>query len=207
MIAITKVIPQFGVNYDIGWLGFTRTLDLVGDAIAYGEQSESEKGYPSVNHVLIVIGDGQCVQAHIDNGVQRGPLSQYLDDPRSRVYFRKLRFYTPDLGNRVAQFGLSKVGCGYAKVEIAEMAAADTLVGRAVNELTGNRIHDELAELLTSPLAYICSQLGAAAVFIQPEFSDLPKARLPVAAWDPQSFFQEEEIFEPFINDCGFQTS
>lgn len=202
---ITRCKPLFGQTYDVGWLGFTRSFDTIGDAIAFGERKEIGAGYPSVNHALVVIGDGQCVQAHIDNGVQRGALAQYLDDPKSRVYFRRLRGWTPALGQRVAAAALSKVGDEYSRLGIAEMAAADTLLGQFLNELTHHRLHQELAQLLTSPNAYICSQLDAFAVATQPEFENIPALKLPLASIDPQTLFQVEELYEETINDCSYQ--
>ena len=86
--------PIFGVAYNVGWIGFTRCSGLVSDAISYGERRERGE-FPEVTHVLIAIGDSQCIEAHAGSGVSYAKLSKYLDDPATHVYFRQPIGWTP----------------------------------------------------------------------------------------------------------------
>lgn len=189
-MTITKQPPQFGVSYHIGTIGFTRTFDTIGDAIAYGERWEQSGELPSVNHVLIVAGDNYCIQAHISDGVQTGTLSDYIDDPAGRVYFRQPLLWTRELGVRIAASAASKIGCKYAKDLIIETAMADTELGHEFNVLFDNWPHHELAKLLTNPLEFMCSTLGAASLFAQPEYKKCPLFQNPLGAISPQALFE-----------------
>lgn len=200
---IQKVKPQFGVTYDIGWIGFTRTFDFVDNAIAYGERWERTGTIPAVNHVLIVTGSGTCVQAHCRYGVQPGLLSQYLNDPTSRVYFRKPLGWTNELGNRIAAAAFAKVGCKYANGLILEQIAADTILGHFLNVISRGWFHWFFCKLLAKPGEFICSTLGAMAMASQPEFKQSSVLKEPLASIDPQTLFEDEADFDPNANDCS----
>lgn len=198
-MTINKAQPVFGTFYDIGWIGFTRTFDALGDAIAYGEARADGSAAPSVNHALVVIDNNLCVQAHINDGVQPGKISDYLDDPKSRVYFRKPLVWTPQLGKSISAAAIGKIGCHYGKDLIVEMALADSELGHVVNELFRNWPHHVLSQALSRPNQFICSQLAAYALASQPEYRECPLLKNPLASIDPQSLF-EHGPFEDFIN-------
>ena len=200
---IVKAKPQFGTSYDIGWIGFTRTFDLIGDAIAYGERWERTGTTPAVNHVLIVTGNGTCVQAHCRYGVQPGKLSDYLDDPASRVYFRKPIGWTPGLGGRIVATAMFKIGCKYANGLILEQTAADTILGHFLNVISRGWIHYTLAKLIARPDEFICSTLGALALASQPEFKGSSVLKEPLASIDPQTLFEDDADFDPTVIDCS----
>jgi hypothetical protein len=204
---IQKLNPKFGVSYDVGWIGFTRTFDFVGGAIAYGERWERTGTIPAVNHVLIVAGNGTCVQAHCRYGVQAGQLSQYLDDPTSRVYFRKPLGWTPELGQRIANTAHAKIGCRYANGLILEQVAADTILGHFLNVISRGWIHAALSNLIAKPGEFICSTLGAFAMASQPEYKGSGILKEPLAAIDPQKLFENEIDFAPEVSDCSFRVS
>lgn len=201
-MTIVKSTPQFGESYRIGDIGFTRTFDLIGDAIAYGEHWEQSGELPSVNHVFVVAGNDYCIQAHISDGVQTGGISAYLDDPKSRVYFRRPLLWTRELGVRIASSAASKIGCKYAKDLIIETALADTELGHEINVLFDNWPHHELAKLLTNPLEFMCSMLGAASLFAQPEYKKCPLFANPLGAISPQALL-ENGPFEPTLTDVN----
>lgn len=192
--------PIFGQSYGIGWIGFSRADDLIGNAIAYGERWEDD-GLPSVNHAFICIGDDNIVEAQLDAGVVRCDLTARTQDPRQRVYFRKPLLWTPDLGQSIAMKALALIGAPYDKLLIAENAIADTLAGHAINELFGNWPHmaaDKLIEELT-PGEFICSYAAASCLAAQPVYKGLTLFQLPLAAIDPM-LLMVEGPFEPFIH-------
>ena len=199
LVHINHIAPRFGQAYDVGWIGFTRTYGVLGDAIAYGARFEMLENFPEVNHAFVCVGNGDCVQAHIDNGVQRGLIADYLQDPRSRVYFRCPLGWTPELGASVAANARSRIGDRYARDLILETAVADTWLGRLVNKWLRDFPHRVLSRL-ASGKKVDCSMLAAWCLQIQPS---LRNARLftetPLAAIDPQLLF-EAGPFQDFIN-------
>jgi len=201
-MTVKVVSPVFGTSYNIGWIGFTRTYkSIMGDAIAYGERSELEASFPEVNHALVVIGAGECCQAHSGSGVAIGQLSEYLDDPNSRVYFRQPLGWTPELGAAIADAALSKQGSRYDDLLIAENALADTLIGTAANKVFHDWPHDKLAALVAkmTPGEFICSFLAAYALASMPCFAGWPLFAKPLASIDPL-VLMEFGPFEDFIN-------
>jgi hypothetical protein len=135
--------------------------------------------------------------------VQAGPLSQYLLDPSSRVYFRRPKGWTPDLGQRIANTAYAKIGCKYANGLILEQTAADTILGHFLNVISRGWIHAFLSKLIARPNEFICSTLGAYALASQPEFKGSGILKEPLAAIDPQKLFEADEEFDPTVNDCS----
>lgn len=207
MIVVKSSQKDYGLAYDVGFLGFTRTFDFEGDAIAYGERWERKGTIPSVNHVLIVTGMGQCVQAHVKTGVAVGQLSVYFNDPKTKVYFRKPLAWTPELGQRIANTAYAKIGCRYAHGLILEQIAADTIVGHFLNVISRGWIHAALSNLIAKPGEFICSTLGAFSMASQPEYKGSGILKEPLAAIDPQKLFENEIDFAPEVRDCSFRVS
>ena len=199
----TKVLPEYGKTYADGWIGFSRAFDSVGDAIAYGEESEKLAEFPSVNHAFIVVDKGTMVEALMDRGVVVSPLSSRLNDPTQRVYFRRPCLWTPGMGTRIATRALSKVGCKYAKDLILEQALSDTALGREINRLLDNVPHETLATLLNKAVAnqFDCSGLASWDLAGIAEFAHYRLFAKGTCFIDPQTLFQFGP-FEPFIHQA-----
>lgn len=198
---VKQIKPVFGQTYDIGYLGFTRCFGFVSDAIAYGERWEREQAYPQVTHAFVVTGPGECIEAHEGTGVAKAQLAKYLTDPRTKVYFRQPRPWTPVIGHSIAALAYSKQGCSYDDLLILEDALADSLVGHWLNKLLHNWPHRLMSWLLMRPDRFICSYLAAFCLAGQPQFAG--RLASPLAGIDPQMLFETEELCEPFINDCS----
>lgn len=196
--------PVYGDSYGLGWLGFVRSYSLVSDAIEYGERWVRTKPFPSVTHALVVVGDNACVEAHAEVGVRLATLSDYLTDPKCKVYFRKPKDWTPTIGACVAMAAKDEVGSSYDDLLIAEQAISDSLVGHWVNRVFGAWPHRFMAALLARPREFICSYLAAYALASQPQYVGRGILAGPLNAIDPQTLF-ESDLFEPFINDCSCQ--
>src|SRR5579863_2701356 len=108
MIVSTPSKPQFGINYDVGWIGFVWHDSFVADGIAWFTRWY-RKGNPIVDHVFVVTGENQIVEANAD-GVDVDPLIGYTTSPGYSLYLREPRNWTPDLGNRIANKALSFKG-------------------------------------------------------------------------------------------------
>ena len=193
--------PIFGVAYNVGWIGFTRCSGLVSDAISYGERRERGE-FPEVTHVLIAIGDSQCIEAHAGSGVSYAKLSKYLDDPATHVYFRQPIGWTPEIGDVIARAAETKLGCSYDDLLIVEQALSLTLFGYLLNKLLREWPHRLLCALLLTDHSFICSMLGAYCLNAAPQYAGTDILAHPIDSINPQDLF-ECGLFEPFINDCS----
>lgn len=197
--------PVYGQSYGLGWIGFVRSYGYVSDAIEYGERWVRKKTFSSVTHALVVIGDNACVEAHVEVGVRLANLNDYLTDPKCKIYFREPLNLTPAVAACIAIAAKSQVGSSYDDLLIAEQAISDSVVGHLVNFVFGNWPHRFTAAILQRPREFICSYLAAYALASQPQYAGRGILAGPRSAIDPQTLF-ESDLFEPFINDCSFQT-
>lgn len=195
--------PQFRINYEPGWIGFTRCAGPISDAIQYGEHWQRTADRPPVTHVLIVTGEDECVEAQLGQGVIKTTLSKYFTNPTTRIYFREPTPWREDLGGRIVAAALAKVGFKYNDALIAEEAAYDSVAGHLLNTWLRDAPHLLLAKLLDNPGAFICSQLGSFCLASQPEFRGRGVLANPVDAISPQELFGDDAIFSPFINDLS----
>jgi hypothetical protein len=206
---IRSVIPQYGVNYKRGQIGFTMTRDsIISVGIAYFERWVRMSDI-AVSHVFIVQGDDQLVEAHIEHGVQRDCISKYFNDPKVTVFFREPFGLTDAMADIIADAAASKVGCKYATGLIAAELAANTLVGHEVNQLLDGKPNEEVSNLLDEPNEFICSGLGAYALRkgFAPTLGEgcaFPGVlSQPVNTINPQMLFEDAWIFKDWVNQSG----
>lgn len=199
--------PIFGQSYATGYIGFTYEVEnLLSKAIAFEERWENSRGkYPPVSHALVVVGDGECVEALMGQGVVKSPLSKYFDDDNYRIYLRKPDQWHAILGEIIAANALNKVGAKYDDMLIAEEVLYDSVLGHYVNKLFNTWPHRLAAQLLTERDKFICSMLAAYSLSACPEYAKLGCLKQPLAGISPQELFEDEQIFEPVINECSFR--
>ena len=197
----TSIDPQFGVNYDIGWTGFSQADDAVGNAIVYGERFE-RGDFPAVNHAFTVVGENSIVEAQLKAGVVRAELTTRTLDPKQKVYFRKPLMWTEELGRDIAIKALSTIGARYDDILILENALADTLLGRAVNLIFAGKTHQMLDAAIAkaTPGEFICSYDVAYALAAQPAYKGFQIFKGSLAAIDPMLLMvagpYEPEVYE-----------
>lgn len=195
---VAHVNPVYGDTYAMGDIGFTFVGDSMSQAIAYFERW-NRSGDIKVSHALVVTGPGQCVEAHIENGVARAPLDKYFSNPHTQTFFRRVYDWTPALGAHIAVAAESKIGCKYdAQLIIADLAA-DSVFGHWLNKLFGDKPERFFAWLAGKKNEFICSQLAAYALAAQPEFRGVGCLSRPLNTIDPQLLFEDEELFEPWV--------
>jgi hypothetical protein len=188
--------PQFPIDYNIGHIGFTYVRGFTSAGVAYFERWH-RLGPVQVTHTLVVSGDNECIEAHLDEGVARVSLDKYFDDPGCRIFFRRPRGWTPDLGARIAAAAAAQLGSRYNTSLILAEAAGDTWLGHWCNRLLRAWPNRLLSRVLDRPGRWICSQLVAHALRQQPELQNLGVLRLPPDTIDPQQLFDDPQIFEP----------
>ena len=189
-------IPQFGVNYDTGWIGFLAHDTFVARGIEWFTRHWSGRGaIPAVSHVFVVVGDGQCIEANAD-GVDVEPLSEYFQTPGCTVYLRRPKLWTAVLGHRIAAEALKYKGLPYDYDLIVADAMSYSLVGRLMNEVTRDALDGVLTSLADSDGKMICDKLAVVAMQAQPELHPLGTLKLPARENNPQRLFADDGIFE-----------
>jgi hypothetical protein len=191
-----STIPvRFGVDYATGYIGFTDADDVVSRGVAYFERRHRRGGVP-VTHALVVSGDNEGIEAHIDEGVARVALAKYFKDPDCRIFFRRPRGWNPELGARIAASAAAQVGCGYATGLVVAEAAAETFAGHWLNRLFDSWPRRLLSRLLDRRGHWMCSELVAYALAQQPELRGRGVLRFPPDIIDPQELFEDTALFE-----------
>lgn len=193
--------PVFGLDYDIGWAGFTDTGGAIAEAIGYGERwerLEGKRGTPTVTHAFVVIDSQYGVEAHAKTGVALFPLAKYLADPNCKTYFRQPHGWTSDLGRRISDLALTTppFGFPYDTRLIGAMALSYTLLGHALNRVTGGWLKRALCRHLSTPNAYICSETVAFIYQQIPELKNLGCLKQPACTIDPQQLFDDQDVFD-----------
>ena len=132
---------QFGVNYDIGYDGFTsRQKDFISAGINWFERWEAIPGVPPVSHVFKIVGEDLTIEAFGD-GVRYGKLSNYLNDHTCALLVRKPLGWTLGMGFRMHEEAkrhfIEKI-----KDKLDGMVSEDTIVVSGSDSETGSDIED-----------------------------------------------------------------
>lgn len=199
--------PVFGIDYNIGYIGFTNTGGGIADAIAYGERWERYKlncrdvVEPAVTHVFVCTGENAGIEAHLETGVAKFSLLKYSMDPNCKLYFRRPRGWTPELGARIAAaaatpYPQGPFGCSYDMGLIVADSLSDTIVGHSMNALTLGASKRSLCWMLGRKDRRICSQTGAQCLAMQPEYRGKGCLAQPLNTIDPQQLFEDLILFE-----------
>lgn len=191
--------PIFGLDYDIGWSGFTFAGGAISDGISYGERWErSGSKFPPVSHAFLCTGVNSGIEAHLETGVARFDLRKYSHDPNCKLYFRKPRLWTPDLAARIVTTASQDppLGCAYDTNLIAADALSDTILGHYLNDLTHGWIRTKLCKWLGNPKKFICSETVAFVYQKQRELAGLGCLRQAADTIDPQQLFEDDNIYE-----------
>lgn len=192
---IRSLQPRYGVNYKIGYIGFTfNAASPVSHGIAYLTQWR-RMGEIAVSHALVVSGEGMCVEAKIGAGVVARPLAAYFDDPAVHIVFRKPRRYTPAIGARIARSATSQIGSGYDNLLLAAHALRGCFLGRWGRAVFGDRPEAVVSRILNDPGRWLCSELAAYALDSQPEYADTGVLKQPDFTINPQELFEDAALF------------
>jgi len=200
-VQVECVVPRFGENYRVGYIGFTHsTADPVAKGIAHFTRW-SRLSDIHVSHAVVVTGENECVEALIDKGVVKSPLSKYFDCARSQIFFRKPRKLDSAIGRRIAESALAQVGTRYDHLLLAAQLLEGSFLRRWI--LSAFRESPDLfvGRLLNHDARWICSELAAYCLDCQPEYADKGVLARPHYAIDPQELFEDMEIFAAWKQD------
>lgn len=189
--------PEFGKDYDLGWVGFVRGPSLLSTAIAYLTRRD-KAGDIVVTHSFLVTGPDECVEANLPVGVVTSGLAEaYLDRDDGQVIFRKPRGLTPNVARRVVERAKREVGAKFDIIGIAAEGLGGTFLGYLVNSLFSNKPKELMAGLLHEKGQWICSDLVMYCYREEPAYRGKGVLAHPVGTVSPQALFEDDELFEP----------
>jgi hypothetical protein len=201
--------PNFGVNYDVGYIGFTaRCCDPVAAGIAWFERWPVGR-VPAgliVTHALVVSGADECIEAHAKFGVQRSTLSKYFNDPHCQLFFRKPRGWDLPRGQQIVSAAAAHVGDKYGYGIILADLLANTYLGHWLNYWLRNWPNRLVCRLLDRAGSEVCSELAALALQEQWWIPRLGCLENPACMVTPQALFEDDCVFEPWKNISPIQT-
>lgn len=205
-LEIISCPPNYGVNYNAGYIGFTYTgSNIISKGIAYFTRW-SQMHQIKVSHTLIVSGKNECIEAHMDGGVKRTPLSTYFDDEKCQIFFRKPNGLTPDLAQRMIKVAEAELGSAYDLDLIKAQLEINSLTGRLLRRLLGPGLEERLCQLHDHPDRWICSELVAHCLDEQPEYHDKGVLLCSDATIDPQELFEDDVTFEAWKQQFRLQS-
>jgi len=214
--------PQYGADYDIGWIFFVHETGLIADGIDWferwarrdveraakplGSVGASKRFEPNnaptlstlqrsttVTHTGVVAGDNVCIEAHWRTGVAKGFLDKY---PAEEIIFRRPRGWAVTTGIHIAAAAACRLGSKYNKALILSQLLANTFIGHFVNRLCRGWVNDKVSAWLDHKNQFICSELSACALAEQPQYRGQGVLAQPLDTISPQMLFDCEELWE-----------
>lgn len=196
-IEITSVNPVYGKTYKKGHIGFTYyNASIISIGIAYITRWAKMSDI-KVSHTLVVTGDNECIEAHIQHGVVRSDLDKYFNDPKCQIFFRKPTGLTDEVANELEKVAAKEVGTKYDIKLIAAEAMQGTHIGKLINRVFKSKPDRLVSKLLNKDDRWICSELVAYCLDGQSIYHDKGILDKPTETIDPQELFEDETIFEP----------
>jgi hypothetical protein len=189
--------PEFGKDYDLGWVGFVRGHTHLSTAIAYLTRRD-KSGDIGVTHSFIVTGPDEIVEANFPAGVVTSSLAEsYLDRDDGRVIFRRPKGLTPALARRVVRRAKAEVGAKFDTAGLVVEGLGGTFLGHLINSLFGDKPKELVAGLLHEKGQWVCSDLVIYCFRDEPKYRGKGAVAKPVGTVSPQTLFEDEELFEP----------
>jgi hypothetical protein len=189
--------PEFGKDYGVGWVGFVHAPGALSKGIAYLTRRHKVGGV-AVSHAFLVTGADECVEANLPAGVVATRLSEeYLGRPDRRVVFRKPRGLTAAAARRIARRAKAQLGAKFDYGAFVGVGLKGTFLGHLLNTLLSGKPQEWAGKLLHEKGRWICSTLVAYCLGQESRYHGRGSLSLPLGTVDPQTLFEDEEIFEP----------
>ncbi len=196
-MTILEQKPQYGVNYNEGYDGFTvRAKDFVAAGVKWFERWDQIPGAPPVSHTLKIVGENKTIEAFGD-GVRYGTVDAYLNDPDCALLIREPVGWTPEMGRRMTAEAEKHLGEKYNWFLIAMMAISRTYLGRFVDNKTKGKLSTWLQDWADNAKSEICSSLVARVDNAQPELEGKSVLAMPPFKILPIMLFVDPVIYKP----------
>ena len=196
-MTVVEQRPQFGVNYDVGYDGFTaRPKDFIAAGIKWFTRWDAIPGVPPVSHALKIVGEDLTIEAFGD-GVHYGKLSDYLNDPNVCLIVRKPKGWTPEMGARLKSEAEKHLGEKYNYPLIVALAICNTYLGKWIDNKLKGKLSEWLQGLADRKRYDICSVCVAKMNNEMPELQGKGVLAQPLYDITPIMLCGDQEIYEP----------
>lgn len=196
-MTILEQKPQFGVNYDVGFDGFTsRTKDFIAAGINWFANWDAIPGVPPVSHTFKIVGDDLTIEAFGD-GVRYGKLSDYLNDQTCALLVRRPKGWTPELGARMVEETKYHLGEKYNYFLIVMLAISNSYLGRWIDKKFDGKFSIWLTDWADNAKSNICSSLVARVNGAMPEYEGKSVLANPPFKVMPVMLCGDPVIYEP----------
>jgi len=197
-LEIKSIKPVYGENYKKGYIGFTYyNTSVISRGIAYMTRW-ARMGDIKVSHTLLVTGDNKCIEAHIQNGVQKTDLTKYFDDTSCQIFFRKPVGLNMAIADNLEKVAKKELGTKYDIGLIGGEALQGSFIGKLINKLFDGKPDKLVSKLLNGDNKWICSELVAHCLSEQAEYKGKGILNNSDETIDPQELFEDMVIFEPW---------
>jgi hypothetical protein len=203
LFEVISLDPEYGKNYDIGYIGFTYSAtNFVSNGIAYFTRW-SRMSQIKTCHALLVTGENECIEAHAQGGVKKTPLSNYFNDVHTQIFFRKPLDLTDAIAKAIVITAQHELGCKYDTKLIASQALSNSHLGKLIKDTFGGKPEEIISKLMNNDNRWICSELVAYCLDEQPLYKGRGILGKPADTIDPQELFEDSIIFQPWINSIN----
>ncbi|MFN9548200.1 MAG: hypothetical protein ACK6AD_14240 [Cyanobacteriota bacterium] len=188
--------PRYGENYGAGYVGFTYSQsNILSRGIAYFTRWQRMHDI-KVSHTLVVTGENECIEAHMQGGVKRSKLDTYFHDEHCQIFFRKPNALTPPLAAAIIQAAEEHLGCAYDIDLIAAQLKVNSISGHFIRHRLLPNLEEAVCQRRDHLDRWICSELVAHCLDAQPEYHNKGVLAHSDATIDPQELFEDDLIFQ-----------
>jgi hypothetical protein len=195
-IQLVSRAPSYGENYGAGYIGFTYTQsNILSLGIAYFTRW-SRMHDIKVSHALVVTGENECIEAHMEGGVKRTKLDTYFNDAHCQIFFRKPKDLTPEQAKGIIHAAEDHLGCAYDIDLIAAQLQVNSITGQMIRHRLIPNLEETICQRRDHLDRWICSELAAHCLDSLPAYHDKGVLAHSDATIDPQELFEDDRIFE-----------
>lgn len=182
-------IPEYGVNYDRGWVGFSRRQTLFSNGIVFFTRDEAEGLVPS--HSFIVVDSTYLIEASA-GGVHMTPLHKYFDDIRVQVFFKKPLGINEDKANRIVAEAMKWIGKGY------DYSLMFSFIERyIIKKILGDELYKKVPSIWNAEDRVLCSELVSLALRAVPDYACMyPLDTYHTSKISPADLFNSSGLFK-----------
>ena len=192
--------PEYLSNYGPGYVGFTYSdPNFISKGIAYFTRW-SRLSEIKATHTLIVSGEDECIEAHVQSGVRRAKLSDYFNDPQCQIFFRKPVDLDTVVADAIVDSAAQEIGCKYDVSLILGQATAKSHIGKLIREIFQGNAKSLACKIMNNDTRWICSELVAHCLDQQPKYKGKGILSIPSHTIDPQELFEDVALFEAWVN-------
>jgi len=166
-------LPTYGKDYAAGDVGFTTDHNRLAKIIKRGTRSDCHGDFEA-SHCFMIVGENQIVEAQLGRGVVETKLEHHYENPATdAIRFRRVRGYTEELGEAIAESSRGLVGQPFDEKPILTHLIKQSTIVEKISNALGKSIDAALADMLDGDDALYCSELAVCALREQEELADL----------------------------------